>query len=245
MSARLTENGPWVIDWGRRDYAWALVAQRERQRAVIEGDAEDAVVLVEHEPVITRTPRAAASAHVLASPERLAALGIAVHDTDRGGDVTYHGPGQLVAYPILRLTRYGLNLSSYMRLLEQAVIETVGAFGVEAHREDKLTGVWVGGAAWGEPGATPRKLCALGVRIRKNVTMHGLALNVNTDLSHFETIVPCGLADRSVTSLRALLGAACPSMHRVGVELVARLEAALRDASGLPAPERVMGAPPD
>ena len=124
-----------VVDWGRRDYASSLAAQRELQAAVIAGDAPDTLVLVEHDPVITVTPRAAKLRHVVAPADRLAQLGIELHETDRGGDVTYHGPGQLVAYPILHLHRYGLNLSKHMRLLEAVVIDTAAALGIEAHRE--------------------------------------------------------------------------------------------------------------
>jgi len=195
-------------DWGTIAYDEALARQRALNAAVAAGDAPPRLVLLEHEPVITITRRAAAG-HLLAPPKRLQALGIAVHETDRGGDVTYHGPGQLVAYPIFRLGDFGLNLGRYMRLLERVVIDTVAAFGVEAHTEAGATGVWArrdGGSA---------KLCALGVRIRKNTAMHGLALNVTTDLSHFQTIVPCGLHGRGVTSLQALLGEACPDMPRV------------------------------
>ena len=230
MPQQLTQTGLRVLDWGRRDYASALAAQRKLQRAIIEDHAEDALVLVEHDPVITLTPRAAKAAHVLASPDRLARLGIATHHTDRGGDVTYHGPGQLVAYPILHLGRHGLNLSKHMRLLERVVINTIGDFGVTGRREPGLTGVWVAGNAFGDAPDSSRKLCAMGVRIRKHVTLHGLALNVTTDLSHFATIVPCGIAGRSVTSLRELLGEDCPSMETVKARLIERFTAALREA---------------
>ena len=191
-----------------------------------------------------------------------------MQETDRGGDITYHGPGQLVAYPILQLQPLGLNLSRYMRLLERVVMDTVAAFGVSAHREPGATGVWVEmggfgehttgsrdqGSRIGEAGSQrsahdaastvspeprspnpepPRtaKLCALGVRIRKNTTMHGLALNVKTDLSHFETIVPCGLEGRAVTSLEALLGNNCPPMADVKAEFVAQMRRAVEAAS--------------
>ncbi len=207
-----------VEDWGSVVYAEAFARQRELNQRVIDGDADDTIVLVEHDPVITVSHRKGAAAHVLASPDKLESLGIAVEHTDRGGDVTYHGPGQLVAYPILRLNHYGLNLSRYMRLLEQSVIDTVAAFDVAAHREPGATGVWV--KRDGQPSA---KLAALGVRIRKNVTLHGLALNVTTTLEHFRTIDPCGLGDRPVTALHQLLGAECPPMDSVKAELVNQL----------------------
>jgi len=208
-------------DWGRLGYAEALARQRTLNAQVAAGQRGPTLVLVEHDPVLTVTPRAERSGHVLASGAQLAAQGIAVAKTDRGGDVTYHGPGQLVAYPILRLNPFGLNLGRYMRLLEQVVIDTAGVFGVDAHTEPGATGVWVGAAD------RPAKLCALGVRIRRNTTMHGLALNVTTDLSHFQTIVPCGLHGRAVTSLSQLLGDACPGMGEVKAQLAAAFGDAL------------------
>jgi len=210
-----------VEDWGRRPYGPSLQAQRELQERVIQGDAPETIVLVEHDPVITVTRKAEDAGHVVATEKTMQQLGIEVHPTDRGGDVTYHGPGQLVAYPILRLRDHDLNLSTYMRLLETVVIETVERFGVEAWREDGLTGVWTHGPV--DPllkKPTLVKLCALGVRIRKHVTMHGLALNVHPDLSHFQTIIPCGITDHGVTSLHTILGEQCPSMDEVKATLV-------------------------
>src|SRR5262249_23731675 len=160
---------------------------------------------VEHDPpVITVTPRA--GVNLLASPEALAAAGIEVEETDRGGDITYHGPGQLVVYPILDLNLLKLRLHEYMRMLAAAVIDTCAAFGVRARRDVCATGVWVprgdADASNGTCGSlTDAKICAMGVRVRRWVTMHGLALNVTTDLSHFSHIVPCGLVGRPVTSL--------------------------------------------
>lgn len=245
-----------VLDLGTVGYAEALALQRERNRAVGAGEARSALMLLEHEPVITVSHRRGVRDHVLAAPEELNALGIAVQDTDRGGDVTYHGPGQLVAYPIIRLNDHGLNLGRYMRLLEAAVIDTAAQFGVVGQAEPGATGVWVAsgnrdrgpgirksmresGDVESPPG--PRspipvpcsaKLCAMGVRIRKNTTMHGLALNITTDLSHFETIDPCGLGGRPVTSLSALLGEACPSMERVKQTLTDALASRLRAGVG-------------
>lgn len=198
-----------VRDLGKMAYAPCLELQREVNRAVAGDGQPNTLLLVEHDPVITVTPRKGVEDHLLAPRDRLAHLGIDVQPTDRGGDITYHGPGQLVAYPILRLGPLGLNLGRYMRLLEQVVIDTVATFGIEGQREAGATGVWV------DTASQRAKLCALGVRIRKNTTMHGLALNVSPDPSHFETIVPCGLVGRSVTSLRELLGDACPAMSDV------------------------------
>ena len=197
--------------------------------------AAGAVLLVEHPPVITVTRRASA-AHLLADAATLAAQGVEVAQTDRGGDVTYHGPGQLVVYPILDLQGLGLKLSGYMRLLEQVVIDTIAQWGVAGVRDPGATGVWV---SRDDPTrALPRdaddaaraqlaKIAAMGVRIRRWVTMHGLALNVDPDMRHFQLIVPCGLAGRPVTSLRALLGDAAPSMDEVKGELVKALRSRL------------------
>lgn len=236
-----------VVDLGRMNYAEALEVQRDRNRAVSLGEASPALLLVEHNPVITVSHRKGVRDHVLATPEKLEELGIEVQDTDRGGDVTYHGPGQLVAYPILRLSDHGLNLGRYMRLLEHAVIATAAAFSVTGQTESGATGVWVEQRLEGrgmsdevkparnarasslEPQAsdpkppTSAKLCAMGVRIRKNTTMHGLALNVTTDLAHFQTIDPCGLGGRPVTSLEQLLGDACPTMDAVKQTLTQQL----------------------
>lgn len=199
-----------LVDLGRLSYAAAYAEQVRRVEEVLAARANPdghlgVVLLVEHPPVITISHRAGASNHLLATPALLSANGIEVHETDRGGDITYHGPGQIVAYPILDLNRLNLGLHEYMRLLEQAVIDTCAAFGIRGERDPKATGVWVDGA----------KIAAFGVRVRKWISMHGLALNVTTDLSHFGLIVPCGLHGRSVTSMNRLLGAACPPLDEV------------------------------
>lgn len=190
------------------------------------------LLLVEHSPVITVSGRRGAEGHVLASADALREAGVAVEATDRGGDVTYHGPGQLVAYPILDLNALRLRLHEYVRLLESAAIGVCARFGVRAHREPGATGVWVsrpeGGGGEAEGGGLgSAKLCAIGVRVRRWVSMHGLAINVTTDLSHFDLIVPCGLAGRAVTSLERLLGGACPSMEAVKGALVDEMSSAL------------------
>ena len=211
-----------ILDLGRLAYPLAFEQQRELNRAVSLGEAPSTLLLVEHEPVITLSHRRDIRDHLLATPAELERLGIDVQETDRGGDITYHGPGQLVAYPILRLGDYGLNLGRYMRVLEQSVIATIGRFGVDGQTEAGATGVWV---ATDQNAAEPTtaKICAMGVRIRKNTTMHGLALNVSTDLAHFQTIDPCGLGGRPVTSLQQRLGAGCPSMDQVKQELQRQL----------------------
>lgn len=220
-----------VIDLGTMAYAPALERQRERNLAVSRGEAKPAVMLVEHEPVVTLSRRKTVRENLLASPAELVRRGIDVQETDRGGDITYHGPGQLVVYPILRLTDHGLNLGSYMRLLEQAVITTVAGWGVAGRTEKGATGVWVEAAAGGSSPSGQSlgsaKLCAMGVRVRKHTTMHGLALNVTTDLTAFETIDPCGLGGRPVTSLADLLGPSCPTMAQIKQRLIAELALAL------------------
>jgi len=191
------------------------------------------VLLVEHPPVITVSRRPTAAGNVVASAELLRRQGVAVVETDRGGDVTYHGPGQLVVYPILDLNALSLRLHEYMRLLEDVVIKTVSAFGIHAGRDVCATGVWVG--VENHPVADPScaipksgsKLCAMGVRIRRWVSMHGLALNVTVNLDQFGLIVPCGLVGRSVTSMELELAELCPGMNAVKRELTENLRRAI------------------
>lgn len=227
-----------VQDLGRLPYAHALAIQREVNRAVSQGPGDEGVLLlVEHDPVITVTHRQGAWDNLLAPQDKLDELGIDLQVTDRGGDITYHGPGQLVAYPILRLNPLGMNLSSYMRWLETLIIALLADFGITGERDEGATGVWVSipdigyrVSSIGKPGSAETrlaKICAMGVRVRKNTTMHGLALNVTTDLSHFTTIDPCGLGGRPVTSLNQLLGPDTPTMPTVKRALVDRMAEAL------------------
>ncbi len=208
-----------VNDLGRVGYANAVAWQHRVHRQVRNATAPQTLLLAEHDPVITVSRRHSATEHVLADAEQLANLGIDVQPTDRGGDVTYHGPGQLVAYPILRLAALRLNISQYMRLLEQVVIDCVAVFGICGYRRKGFTGVWVD-RVW-PPGQA--KVCAMGVRVRHQVTMHGLALNITTQLEHFQTIMPCGLAAGSVTSLQELLGHRTPTMADVKSQLTASM----------------------
>lgn len=237
-----------VRDLGRMPYARALAIQREVNLAVSQGTfvgdipgAGGCILLVEHDPVITVTHRQGAWDNLLAPASQLEEMGIAIEITDRGGDITYHGPGQLVAYPILKLNPLGLNLGSYMRLLEQVIIDMLAGFGIKGQRDPDATGVWVevGGEGTGigdqGSGQTPdprpqtrlAKLCAMGVRVRKNTTMHGLALNVTTNLDHFKTIDPCGLGGRPVTSLKELLGDDAPTIEEVKSALVKHMHSAI------------------
>lgn len=189
-----------VLDLGLRDYAEALSFQRDLAAARLAGRiAQDVLVLVEHPPVIT-LGRSSKAAHLLASPEALAARGVALHEVERGGDVTFHGPGQLVGYPIVDLTGHKQDLHWYLRQVEEVLIQAVGTLGLHADRNPGKTGVWTGG----------RKLASIGVHARQWVTWHGFALNVTTDLRYFDLMVPCGIADVTMTSVAAELASADP-----------------------------------
>ncbi len=227
-----------VVDLGRLPYADAYAVQTATlDRVLASRDSASpltgVILTVEHEPVITVSRRAGAADHIITSRDTLAQMGIAVEETDRGGDITYHGPGQQVVYPILDLNSLNLGLHAYMRLLEQAVIDTCAEFGVAAQRDESATGVWVpidprsGRAVAAESDSnspTFAKVCAMGVRVRRWVSMHGLAINVRTDLRHFATIVPCGLHGRPVCSLESLLGAEAPPLPEVRGVLVRTLQ---------------------
>jgi lipoyl(octanoyl) transferase len=175
----------------------ALALQRslvEERRA---GHVPDLLLLLQHPPVITLGVRGdGGRSHIVASETRLAALGVEVSETGRGGDVTYHGPGQIVGYPIVDLRPDRCDVHRYVRDVEEVMMRTCADYGVDARRIDGLTGAWVGN----------RKIGAIGVRVSRWITSHGFAFNVNTDLDYFNLIVPCGIADRGVTSLEQLLG---------------------------------------
>jgi lipoyl(octanoyl) transferase len=190
---------------GRVDYGDALELQarlvEERRRGAI----GDTLLLLEHPPVITLGVKTRGKpVNIVASPEALAAEGVSVFETGRGGDITYHGPGQLVGYPILDLRPDRCDVHRYVRDLEEALILALRESGVEGRRVAGLTGVWVG------PAAREEKIAAIGVRISRWITSHGFALNVATDLRHFRLIVPCGIADRGVTSIEQVLGRSVP-----------------------------------
>jgi lipoyl(octanoyl) transferase len=179
------------------EYEEALALQQRLVEDRKAGRISDQLLLLEHPAVITLGVRARSDrSHVIATPEALSARGVGVFETGRGGDVTYHGPGQLVGYPIIDLRPDRCDAHRYVRDLEEVLIRAVAAFGISATRIRGLTGIWVGDA----------KLAAIGVRISRWVTSHGFALNVNTQLSDFDLIVPCGISDKSVTSMERLLG---------------------------------------
>ncbi|MDW8206535.1 MAG: lipoyl(octanoyl) transferase LipB [Chloroherpetonaceae bacterium] len=189
---------------GRQDYQAVWDLQRDLAARRLAGTVPDTLLLLEHPPTIT-LGRRARPAHLLVDPEALRRQGVCVIASDRGGDVTYHGPGQLVGYPIFHLGEppHTPDLRRYVRCLEEVLIRALGAFEVSAGRFGKHTGVWVGCDT-----THPEKIAAIGVRVSRWVTLHGFALNVQPDLSHFRWIVPCGIADYGVTSLSRVLGRA-------------------------------------
>jgi lipoyl(octanoyl) transferase len=234
-----------ISDLGTLRYRDAWAAQ-EQVHAEVLGGAEERLLLVEHPPVITFGRRAETQGqkNLISSKENLDKLGVELVQSDRGGDVTIHGPGQVVAYPIVRLNDHRLSVGGYVRRLEQTVIEALGELGVSAQRVEGCVGVWVQdpledargwgttaassaacGLARGHDHAKPQaaiarpsalsKICAIGVRIKRGVSMHGIALHVLTDLRYFDLIVPCGLGDKRVTSLKRILGESCPSIDVV------------------------------
>jgi len=182
-----------VMDLGHRSYEEVWNIQKDMQIKRINNEIDDLLILVEHDPVYTLGKNADAD-HLLQSRDR----SVNVVNIERGGDITFHGPGQLVGYPILDLTNYKKSVSWYMRALEQLTIEVLSEFGIMANRIEGLTGVWVG----------DEKIAAQGVRLSRWVTMHGFSLNVDPDLSFYDGIIPCGIFDRGVTSMQQLLGTA-------------------------------------
>ncbi|HEY8256597.1 MAG TPA: lipoyl(octanoyl) transferase LipB [Gemmatimonadales bacterium] len=191
MTAPLT-----LLDLGRRSYLEVLDLQRELCRQKMSGEVEeDLLILVEHEPVIT-LGRGLRPASLPIPPAALKRRGVPVVEVERGGDVTYHGPGQLVGYPVLDLRRHREDLHWYLRQLEATLIGALGRLGVTAERNPGLTGVWTAG----------RKIASLGIHVKQWVTFHGFALNVTTDLSYFDLIVPCGIQGVVMTSVARELG---------------------------------------
>jgi lipoate-protein ligase B len=180
-----------TVDLGRQSYAGVLALQREVAKARIRGTvAEDVLLLVEHEPVIT-LGRSSKAAHLLAAPDYLRQHGVELFEVERGGDVTFHGPGQLVGYPIIDLKRHRRDLHWYLRQVEQFLIDALATYDLKAERNPPYTGVWL----------ENRKIASIGVHARDWVTWHGFALNVTTDLRYFDLIVPCGIQAVQMTSI--------------------------------------------
>jgi lipoate-protein ligase B len=213
------------VAWlGQVPYAEMLVRQQARHQQVVQRSQPEALFLLEHPPTVTLGSHRSAQ-HLLGSTQDLACRGIAFCETNRGGDITYHGPGQLVAYPILALTAGEQDIRAYVGHLEEVLIRTSADFGVRAERLAGLRGIWVGND----------KLAAIGVRVAQWVTMHGFALNVDVDLNGFKVMVPCGLSGRGVTSLATLCRPA-PSLAQVVPRVVCHFEEVLqRSAAPVPA----------
>lgn len=187
---------PYTEGWNRQTVLFdEIVAAKRAGTSYV-----NHIIFCEHPHVYT-LGRSGKEANMLLGEEQLQRIGATLYHIDRGGDITYHGPGQQVCYPILNLEEFGLGLKEYVHLLEEAVIGVCASYGIEAGRVDKATGVWLDGDT-----SRARKICAIGVRSSHYVTMHGLALNVNTDLRYFSYINPCGFVDKGVTSLQHELG---------------------------------------
>ena len=201
-----------VLRRGLTDYPEGWEMQRRAVAAVGEGRTPHILILLQHPPTYTLGVRGKAE-HLLASEEALARLGARVYRVDRGGDVTFHGPGQVVGYPIFRLDAWREGPLWYVRRLEAALIDVLAALGIAAGRVEGQPGVWVGpdaDARSGPPSGGAAKVAAIGVRVSRGVTSHGFALNVSPDLSYFAHIVPCGLSDAAVTSVERVLGRPVP-----------------------------------
>jgi lipoyl(octanoyl) transferase len=229
-SGSTPDAGPVVASWlGRVDYHEALDLQKRLVTERAEGRIGDQLLLLEHPPVLT-LGRTADPSHIRADPVTLAARGIEVVRVERGGEVTYHGPGQLVAYPILALSARGLLVRPLVRALEAALAATCAAYGVAATRRDGHPGCWC------DPdGADPRKIGALGLRIERGVSYHGIALNVTVDLADFDLIDPCGMPGVTSTSIAAERGEATAAPTTASVEHAAGIFAGAF-AAGLGAP---------
>ena len=198
-----------VRDLGRLDYKEAWAVQLETHAAVVAGAEPPTLLLVEHPPVITFGKKGGRE-NLLVREDFLLEKGFSLYDIERGGDVTYHGPGQLVGYPIFRV---GRRVQDYLRGLERVMVDVLAEYGIESVGSPGYAGVWVGN----------EKIVAIGVAIKRDVSFHGFAMNVNTNLNHFDYIVPCGLHDKGVTSLSALLGRQV-SLAEVKPKLVAAFQ---------------------
>ncbi len=194
-------NQVWLVNIEKMPYAEALALQHRLVAARKRGELNDTLLLLEHPPVLT-LGRNARDEHILASREALREMGVEVFRVERGGDVTYHGPGQLVGYPILNLKNFRQDVGWYVRSLEELMMRALGDFGIASRRIEKLVGVWVAQDSAISPDA---KIAQIGARIEEWVTYHGFALNVNPNLAHFDLIVPCGISDKAVTTMTRVL----------------------------------------
>ncbi len=206
-----------VYEWREPvDYAAAYDIQKRVWSETLSGEGPDALLALVHPPTFT-IGKSGRIDNLLLTREELESRGLTLFFSDRGGDITYHGPGQLVVYPIIDLRRRGKDVHRYIDDLEEAIIRTLGDYSVAAHRDEQHVGVWVGAET-----SSAEKIAAIGVRVSRWVTMHGLALNVDPVMEHFSFINPCGIADRGVTSLARLLSREV-SVEEVTERLVARL----------------------
>ncbi|MBT3664374.1 lipoyl(octanoyl) transferase LipB [bacterium] len=193
-----------IIDLGISEFKDTWNLQKELQEKRILGEIEDQLILVEH-PAVYTLGKNASKEHILKRKE-----GVSVIQTDRGGNITFHGPGQLVGYPILDLNFYKRSITWYMRELEQLMIDVLKEYGIEGSTKKGLTGTWV----------KDHKIAALGVRIRRWVTMHGFSLNISPDLRYYKDIIPCGIQEYGVTSMAMIMGEEVPSMDEVKIKMV-------------------------
>lgn len=203
----------WVVRAGTMEYGVALSLQRSLLTARRSGLIDNVLLILEHPPTYTIGRRLRAEDHLLYGEETLKARGIRVYETDRGGDITCHGPGQLVGYTIFDISEWYHDVYRYLRDLEEVIIRLLDDFGIDARRLEGITGVWAGDG----------KVAALGIRISRWIAMHGFSVNVNPDLTLYEGIVPCGLADREVTSIERILGRRI-SMAEVETSLLRHLD---------------------
>ena len=192
-----------ILDLGLSDYNDTWELQKKLQSKRILGEIEDHLLLVEHPPVFT-LGKNASKQHIINDSED-----VSIIQTDRGGNITFHGPGQLVCYPILDLNHYKRSITWYMRELEQLIIDVLGEYDIKASRKKGLTGTWV----------KDKKIAALGVRISRWVTMHGFSLNINPDLNFYKNIIPCGIKEYGVTSMAKIMGNEVPSMDEVKTKM--------------------------
>ena len=195
-----------ILDLGLSDYNDTWKLQKKLQSKRILGEIEDHLLLVEHPPVFT-LGKNASKQHIINNSED-----VSIIQTDRGGNITFHGPGQLVCYPILDLNHYKRSITWYMRELEQLIIDVLGEYDIKASRKKGLTGTWV----------KDKKIAALGVRISRWVTMHGFSLNINPDLNFYKNIIPCGIKEYGVTSMAKIMGNEVPSMDEIKTKMTKR-----------------------